>query len=133
MPLKSSTGPIAVFALSETPKWQNPPENDTIVGVGTVITFNPQGSSDPTGTIVKYGWNFGDGSAIVISTTNKLVNHIFKVDGAYTVTLTLMDNNGLQGPHQRLSRYVPAQCYSLFPTIADSTMNRTDNSNRPGK
>ena len=59
--------------------------------------FDPRGSSDPTGTIVKYVWNFGDKSAIVTSTTNKPVNHVFKVDGTYTVTLTVTDNNGLQG------------------------------------
>lgn len=91
------TGPTAVFTISETPKWQNPPDDDTIVGVGTVIVFDPRGSSDPTGTIVKYVWNFGDGSAIVTSTTNKPMNHVFKIDGSYTITLTVTDNHGLQG------------------------------------
>jgi DNA/RNA endonuclease G (NUC1) len=59
---------------------------------GSTIGLNGAASFDPNGSIVTYAWNFGDGT----STTGSSVSHTFAQDGAYTVTLIVTDNDGLQ-------------------------------------
>jgi len=57
---------------------------------GQNLSFNSNGSNDPDGSIVKYTWNFGDGT-----TSNKQnVSHIFTTAKTYTVKLTVKDNRG---------------------------------------
>jgi len=59
--------------------------------VGTPVTFDGTGSTDADGTIINYGWNFGDGSAgLGVSPT-----HTYTLLGNYTVTLTVTDNESL--------------------------------------
>ena len=53
--------------------------------------FSAAGSIDPNGSIVSFAWNFGDGS----SATGESVSHVFAQDGAYLVTVTTTDNDGL--------------------------------------
>jgi PKD repeat protein len=55
------------------------------------VAFNGSASSDPDGTIVAYGWNFGDGG----TATGPNAVHTFASAGAYLVTLTVEDNDGL--------------------------------------
>jgi PKD repeat protein len=59
--------------------------------VGSPVTFDGSGSSDPDGTIVSYDWDFGDGNA----STKVAPNHTYAVAGTYTVSLTVTDNGGL--------------------------------------
>jgi len=62
----------------------NPEVNET-------ITFNASGSSDPDGTIVNYFWSFGDGTI----GDGITATHSYTLDGTYTVTLKLIDNDSL--------------------------------------
>ena len=63
---------------------------DRNVQVGDLVTFDASNSRDPDGNIVSYGWNFGDGNtASSITSTN-----VYSNPGTYTVTLTVVDNNG---------------------------------------
>jgi len=57
---------------------------------GQEITFDGSGSYDPDGSIVSYTWDFGDGT----TATGQTVTHAYADNGAYTVTLTVKDNNG---------------------------------------
>ncbi|MCE9519534.1 MAG: PKD domain-containing protein [Verrucomicrobia bacterium] len=79
----SSTGtpPVAV-ATSSTP----------LSGVApATVYFSSAGSADPDGSIVKYDWDFGDG------TTSTLPNpaHVYTAAGTYTASLVVYDNTGL--------------------------------------
>ena len=61
------------------------------VPYNTQITFDGSGSFDSDGTIAGYSWNLGDGT----SSNQAVVNHVFAQSGAYQVTLTVSDNDGL--------------------------------------
>ncbi|MFQ6120946.1 MAG: PKD domain-containing protein, partial [Methanosarcinales archaeon] len=63
------------------------PENPV---VNQIITFNASDSYDSDGYIVKYEWNFGDGT----NETGIIVNHSYSSVGNYMVTLTVTDNDG---------------------------------------
>ena len=74
--------PVAKIVYSPLrPEWG---ENVTFVG-----TF----SYDIDGYIVKYIWDFGDGSRAY----GEVVRHVYDRPGNYTVRLTVVDNTGLEG------------------------------------
>ncbi len=56
--------------------------------------FNASVSTDTDGSIVSYQWTFGDGTGG--SGVNPL-GHVFPGAGSYTVTLTVIDNEGASG------------------------------------
>ena len=60
---------------------------------GFVLNFDGTDSFDADGEIVDYEWDFGDGT----SSNGKIVNHVFDDVGVFTVTLTVIDNDGLTG------------------------------------
>lgn len=57
--------------------------------VGTPVSFDGTGSSDPGGTIVAYDWDFGDGNV----GTGATPAHTYSVDGIFTVMLTVTDSD----------------------------------------
>jgi PKD repeat protein len=72
--------PVAAFSFTpETPV------------VGQVVTFDASESYDLNGYIVGYLWNFGDGT----NDTGMIVEHIYVTHGTFTITLTVIDNDGL--------------------------------------
>jgi plastocyanin len=54
------------------------------------VTFDASGSKDPDGTIASYEWDFGDNQ----KGSGQKVNHDYKDPKAYTVKLTVTDNDG---------------------------------------
>ncbi len=59
--------------------------------VGETLAFGGSGSSDSDGVIVRYAWDFGDGT-----TEDKvMVTHVYTQSGSYQVTLTVTDDGGL--------------------------------------
>ncbi|KAA0010602.1 MAG: PKD domain-containing protein [Thermoplasmata archaeon] len=54
-----------------------------------IIEFKDN-SVDPDGSIVNYTWDFGDGNI----SYEKNPQHQYKEDGVYTITLTIVDNDG---------------------------------------
>ena len=62
--------------------------------VGTTVTLDASGSTPGAGTtITNYRWDFGDGSALV-DTTTPVTSHTYVAAGAFTITLTVTDSNG---------------------------------------
>lgn len=57
------------------------------------VNFDASTSRDPDGQIVRYDWNFGDGS----TATGKIVSHTFNIAGNYNIRLTVTDDKGGQG------------------------------------
>ena len=84
------------FALSSKTVLPNQPpvalftESATTVFTNDIIKFNASASYDLDGTIVSYSWDFGDGNVA----TGVFVEHSYVDDGAYTVILTVTDDDG---------------------------------------
>ncbi len=55
------------------------------------VTFDARDSIDPDGNIVSYTWDFGDGEG----GEGAVVEHRFREEGLYEVTLTVTDDQGL--------------------------------------
>ncbi len=58
--------------------------------VGQPVFFNANGSFDPTGPIVRYEWDFGDGGGA----TGPEVVHVYGTVGVFNVTLTVFNDRG---------------------------------------
>jgi PKD repeat protein len=56
----------------------------------TIVSFDGSDSYDPDGYIVDYIWDFGDGN----SANGVTALHTYTAPGSYTVTLTVVDNDG---------------------------------------
>ncbi len=56
------------------------------------VLFSSAGSTDNDGTIVSYGWDFGDGSPVDNSANP---GHLYTTAGSYTATLTVTDDDGV--------------------------------------
>jgi PKD repeat protein len=60
--------------------------------VGQPVTFDGRASSDNDGIIVRYHWDFGDGTNSSFSAS--VLSHAYSSPGNYTVTLTVTDDDG---------------------------------------
>jgi|GEM_PF-2434226 len=103
----------------------NPMTDDT-------ITFT-DASTDSTGIIVSWSWNFGDGA----TSTLKNPTHKYDNKGTYTVTLSVTDNNGATDVKSKsisvdtnviLSGPVADFTYSPLNPTTDDTIIFTDTS-----
>ena len=64
----------------------------TIATTGRKSTFDASASLTPTGTIINYFWDFGDGQTL--NTPNPSVDHIFTEAKTYKVMLTVTNSAG---------------------------------------
>ena len=60
---------------------------------GTAITFTDS-STIPLGNVVKWIWDFDDGSALFTTTSNSPFTHIYTIAKKYNVKLTVLSNAG---------------------------------------
>ena len=81
----ASKPPQAIFTYSPSAPYAN-----------EAVYFDASSSYSYNGTITNYKWNWGDGSAQQ-STPHPTITHVFKVKGAYAVTLNVTDSQGLWG------------------------------------
>ena len=67
------------------------PGEDRTVCAGDVVLFSASGSVDPEGGLLKYHWDFGDGTEAHGMNPTKT----FSKGGVYSVALTVKDDSGL--------------------------------------
>jgi len=82
------TPPIANFTYSPL----EPKEDD-------VVTFDASSSHDPDGNITQYIWLFGDEIGITpkpTTTNQSTITHVYIAADNYTVSLTVVDSDGLR-------------------------------------
>jgi PKD repeat protein len=109
-------GPQASFTVTPA----NPSLNDQ-------VCFDAQASTDTTGQIVAFQWNFGDGS----NASGAVVCHEFTEAGTFSVSLTVVDeNHNCDQATQSVTvdRGEPATCtivVSPTPILPDQTVNFT--------
>jgi N-acetylneuraminic acid mutarotase/TorA maturation chaperone TorD len=82
---------------------------DKKVKVGSSIIFNASLSTDNVG-IVKYEWDFGDGT----TGEGMIVEHSYSKIGVYNVTLTVKDAAGNVDTHSITVTVIPAEDLSLW-------------------
>jgi PKD repeat protein len=92
----SSLGEYSLAVTVSTPVSQPPVaavSASPLSGVAPItVAFSSNGSYDPDGTIVRYEWNFGDGSAPVVAAG---ALHTYANPGKYTASLKVTDDSGL--------------------------------------
>ncbi|UCG69917.1 MAG: PKD domain-containing protein, partial [Thermoplasmata archaeon] len=91
---------LAIFAVTVPGEDEEEPENEAPTAVITVsnstveeitgLLFDASESTDTDGVIVEYTWDFGDGG----KDSGMYSNHAFSTANTYTVTLTVVDNDG---------------------------------------
>ena len=74
--------------LNQPPVANAGPDKNLIVK--ELAEFDSTGSSDPDGTIASYQWDFGDGT----TGEGLSASHAYSAAGTYTVTLTVIDDEG---------------------------------------
>ena len=57
------------------------------VGLGTTVDFDGSGTTDNSGSVASYAWDFGDGNA----STGETASNTYGTKGTYTVTLDATD------------------------------------------
>jgi len=92
--LENQSGPF-IFYTRITPPDNIPPVAEAggpyYAETNQMIQFDSTGSKDDDGKIDFYRWNFGDGSTEII---DQSPTHYYPLEGTYTVTLTVIDNDG---------------------------------------
>lgn len=68
----------------------SPPVASFTVSCSLLVCSFTDASSDTDGSIVKWVWDFGDGSGL----TNQSSTHTYPASGTYSVSLTVTDNRG---------------------------------------
>ena len=66
--------------------------NDPNIPAGETVIFGSYSSFDLQPFMLQYLWDFGDGTPVV-TTSNKMVTHVFALAGSYTVKLRVSDGD----------------------------------------
>lgn len=94
--------------LNSTPLPNTPPvahlSADSQAHTGQTLTFSAEDSEDAEGDELTYSWQFGDGTSL----SGLEVSHAYTKTGAYTVTLTVADQDAADTTTQTIIVTTPA-------------------------
>jgi len=104
--------------------------NDSLVCLGSAITFYTDTVATLTGAVQQYNWNFGDGTA---GSTQQNPMHTYQNAGSYLVTLSISDTLGCQNVagHTVTIHPAPQSSFSYEQVCAGSATVFTDLSLAP--
>jgi PKD repeat protein len=108
-PRTSTTTPTTTAPKPPTttsgPVRRRPPVGDFIANCsGLSCTFDGTRSTDADGTIIYYAWSFGREEGGLERSNRSTVSHGYRTPGMYTVTLLVMDDDGIT---DTISRRIP--------------------------
>jgi len=101
-------GPLAAFTYNPCVMCAAP---------GSIVFYNANTSFSPTGRIISYTWNFGDGSPLA-KTTSPYATHDYLMisPGKWLVTLTIQDTLGGTDTISQLAIFNIAPRFNYHPT-----------------
>lgn len=94
-------------------------------GAPYVVDFDATGSIDPDGEIVKYEWDFGDGTTAL----GPVVQHTY-LEGQWRAQLVVTDNSGKIGTafvDITVTNFAPVAAFTMTPTSGSSPLQVTLN------
>jgi hypothetical protein len=118
-------GPIASFVAGTEMTTSSQVVTSDLTSPGQTVYFDASASfdADPSCQVTSYRWNFGDGSAVV-TTTSPTVSHVYSASavGTCTVSLTVADNNATPRTNTttstlRVAEAIAAIDLGTLPTI----------------
>jgi PKD repeat protein len=90
------TTPKPPTTTSSGPVQRRPPVGEFISNCsGLNCTFDGTRSTDLDGTIIYYAWSFGREEGGLEGSNRSKVSHSYRAPGMYTVTLLVMDDDGI--------------------------------------
>lgn len=104
---------ILLIAIISVALESKPIANFTYEIDGYVAHFNATSSYDEDGFIINYTWNFGDGKVGY----GVVVDHSYIDEGFYNVSLTVLDNSGLNNSTWQIICIDVSPPYTVFKTI----------------
>lgn len=117
------------FSAVEVVPTPNEPPTASFTGQCDALACSLDGtvSSDPEGALVRYDWDFGDGS----SATGAAVTHRYAVAGQWQVTLTVTDAAGATASTTRVA---PARdpVYPAFDSFSRTVVDRWGSADQGG-
>lgn len=90
------TSPATVSVLSNNPPVVNVPPPNRKVWAGNSTSFSVT-ATDPDNATLRFTWDFGDGSALVVRTTGGSVPHTYTKAGTFTCRVFVSDLTGIVG------------------------------------
>jgi gliding motility-associated-like protein len=125
-PVKVYNAPAAAFTPTPVPACVN--TSVTFIN-NSVLGYNQSCSST-----TQFTWNFGDGSAQVVTLSSGNQSHVYSLPGTYTVTLTAANSCGNSTATQQVCiETVPTPLFTATPLTGCTPLNvNTDNLSNNG-
>jgi len=125
-PVRVYNAPTAAFTATPVPACVN-----TSV---TFINNSVLGYNQSCNTTAQFTWNFGDGTADVITLSAASQSHVYTLPGTYTVTLTAANSCGSSNTSQQVCiETAPSPLFTASPLSGCTPLNvTTDNLSNNG-
>ena len=109
-----AAGPVAVTTLAVTDPSNNPVTSG--IETGVQLSFNAA-ATDTAALPLNFTWDFGDGSMIA---SGAFVQHVYNIEGNFTVTLTASDGTNSAVKTASISAFAPNSGGAGIPNISQT-------------